>query len=406
MKHIDFRPIAALACLFLLPAPGRAQLPSAENLARQVREKCLSIQSGHYVADRKMKYMSGSDTLSERITCDFRREPGDTLRGLHFAMKTEGVDGGWAYQSIYTGKEFISFSDSTGTRTQTSKWPDVVANRLRKLNFYAPLTSATCAPVPTEKQLADSSNTFHVSEELVGDKPCYLLRSVHLPNDPPSLGMQCTRVEVNLWIDRQEYLPLQYSEFFELVEAQDTMHQYEEVRLLEFSPKADQSLIRHKAVPKWVQLEDYKPHEPPKPLAEGTQAPDWALPSLAGDTVRLADLRGQVVLLDFFYKACAPCAAAMPALQNLHEKYKDRGLVLLGIDPVDDPVDDQMADFLAKRNVSYTILFSNRNLPLAYSVYAYPTLFLLDRQGRVVTSIMGFSEEMESEVEQLLEKLL
>ena len=155
-----------------------------------------------------------------------------------------------------------------------------------------------------------------------------------------------------------------------------------------------------------VKLKDYEPYEEPEPLAEGTPAPDWALPTLAGDTVRLADLRGKVVLLDFFYKHCAPCCAALPFLQSLHEKYKDRGVVLLGIDPIDDPVKDEMADFLAKRSVTYTVLFSDRELSSTYHIVGYPKLFFIDRDGKIAKVQSGYHPTLEESIEEQLQKML
>ena len=160
------------------------------------------------------------------------------------------------------------------------------------------------------------------------------------------------------------------------------------------------------AIPANLPRRDYVPYTPPEPLAEGTPAPDWALPTLAGDTVRLADLRGKIVLLDFFYKHCAPCCAALPFLQNLHEKYKDRGVVLLGIDPIDNPEKDEMADFIAKRGITYNVLFSERQLSQTYHIAAYPTLFFIDRDGKIAKVHRGYHKTLEEAIEEQLQKLL
>lgn len=128
--------------------------------------------------------------------------------------------------------------------------------------------------------------------------------------------------------------------------------------------------------------------------------------SISGDSISLADLRGKVVLIDFFYKGCAPCGAAMPVLQRLHEKYKDQGLAVIGIDPIDDPVKDDMADFLAKRGIDYTVVFSSRNLPQEYHVTGYPTIFFINTEGKIEKIHEGFSASMEEEVEKQIQKML
>ena len=211
---------------------------------------------------------------------------------------------------------------------------------------------------------------------------------------------------MGIWIDKRDYLPIQYTILFINEEGRDTTTQFEERRLLEFSSEVDESTLTMKSIPANLKLKDYEPYKEPEPLAEGTPAPDWALPTLTGDTVRLVDLRGKVVLLDFFYKGCAPCCAALPFLQSIHEKYKDKGFVMIGIDPYDDPVKDEMADFLAKRGITYTTLYSDRELPKTYHVVAFPTLFFIDRDGKIAKVQRGYHKSLEESIEEQLQKML
>ena len=90
----------------------------------------------------------------------------------------------------------------------------------------------------------------------------------------------------------------------------------------------------------------------------------------------------------------------------MHEKYKDQGLVIIGIDPYDDPIKADMADFVAKRSVGYTVVFSDRELPQKYRVTGYPTLFFVNRNGKIEKVHEGFSASMEEEVEKQIQKML
>ena len=90
----------------------------------------------------------------------------------------------------------------------------------------------------------------------------------------------------------------------------------------------------------------------------------------------------------------------------MHEKYKEQGVVVIGIDPYDDPIKDEMADFLAKRSINYTVVFSNRNIPEEYRVTGYPTLFFVNRNGKIEKVHEGFSASMEEEVEKQIQKML
>lgn len=395
---------------FLLATAAQAQSSDeAKNVLRRSRVKCQAIQQGHYVMERKMKFMSDKDTTAERHTCDFRKLPDDTIYGKAFNMTFESMDEGadWKGHILYTGREQVWIYDTAAVIQSCDQWADKIIARRHNLKFYTALTEENCHPLPGKNWLADSNYIYSLSETLLDGKSCYRVTYFNTNFEPDTvLGITTIRYEVNIWIDKRDYLPVQSSEFFINEESGDTMTQYEEFRLLEFDTVLDPSRLTLDAIPANLPRRDYVPYTPPEPLAEGTPAPDWSLPTLTGDTVRLADLRGKVVLLDFFYKHCAPCCAALPFLQNLHKKYKDQGVVLLGIDPIDDPVKDEMADFLAKRGITYTVLFSERKLSTTYRIVAYPTLFFLDRDGKIAKVHRGYHPSLEASIEEQLQKML
>ncbi len=381
----------------------------AKSILRLSREKCQSIQQGHYVMEHKEKYMSDKDTDMVRFTCDFRKLPDDTIYGKAFNMLFEPMDekANWRGHILYTGREKVWISDTTAVIQSCDQWANkIIAGRHNQV-FYTALTNKSCHPIPDEEHLADSSYTYSLSNAELDGRPCHLARYYKTDFDPDTVyGINTLLYEVSIWIDKRNYLPVKYTVFFVNEENRDTMTQFEEYRLTAFDTVLDPSRLTLDAIPANLPRRDYVPYTPPEPLAEGTPAPDWALPTLAGDTVRLTDLRGKVVLLDFFYKACAPCCAAMPFLQSLHEKYKDQGVVLLGIDPIDDPVKDEMADFIAKRGITYTVLFSDRELSKTYHIAAFPTLFFIDRDGKIAKVHRGYHPTLEAAIEEQLQKML
>lgn len=403
--------IALLACVLAIgnTIAQNNNSDDAKSVLRLSREKCQSIQQGHYVMERKMKFMSDKDTTAERHTCDFRKLPDDTIYGKAFNMTFEPMDeeANWRGHIIYTGREQVWIYDTAAVIQSCNQWADEIIAGRHNRKFYAALTNKSCYPIPDEEHLADSSYSYSLWDAELDGRPCHLARYRKTDYEPDTVyGINTLLYEVCIWIDKRDYLPIQYNVFFLNEENSDTMTQFEVCRLLEFSPEVDPSRLTLDAIPANLPRRDYVPYTPPEPLAEGTPAPDWALPTLAGDTVRLADLRGKIVLLDFFYKHCAPCCAALPFLQNLHEKYKDRGVVLLGIDPIDNPEKDEMADFIAKRGITYNVLFSERQLSQTYHIAAYPTLFFIDRDGKIAKVHRGYHKTLEEAIEEQLQKLL
>lgn len=129
-------------------------------------------------------------------------------------------------------------------------------------------------------------------------------------------------------------------------------------------------------------------------------APDLDLPSLDGQRVRLSDLRGKVIVLDFWATWCAPCRIEMPRLVALHGRYRGRGLEVIGVamdDAAPDTV-DKVARFTAERRVDYPIALGDEALARAYGgLRLLPETFVIGRDGTVFESMSGLVGELELE---------
>jgi thiol-disulfide isomerase/thioredoxin len=111
-------------------------------------------------------------------------------------------------------------------------------------------------------------------------------------------------------------------------------------------------------------------------------APAFSLASRAGGEVSLADLKGQVVMINFWASWCGPCRQEFPALDQIYAKYRPMGFTLVAINVESEKADAER--FLGATPVSFPILFDPDNkVSGSYGVSAMPTTVLVDRQGRV-----------------------
>lgn len=155
-------------------------------------------------------------------------------------------------------------------------------------------------------------------------------------------------------------------------------------------------------------IDNSKKSKPPQPLVSvGDTMTSFRLKNLDGHEISSDTFIDGLILLDFWYKGCAPCLMAMPSMERLHKKYKDRGLQVLGVNSYDrDPVN--LKSFIREREVTYTTLLdAGKVLAGEFRVAAYPTMILIEAKSRQVLLIQeGFSTELESKIEALMEDRL
>ncbi len=145
------------------------------------------------------------------------------------------------------------------------------------------------------------------------------------------------------------------------------------------------------AVTGWVRLA-------PKPV------PDFELPTLAGDHVRLSSLHGKVVLLNFWASWCAPCREEIPTLEATYSHYRDRGLVIVGVNVYESA--DQARAFTDQFDVTFPVgLDANGSVAAEFGVSGLPVSILIDRGGSVVYQHMGSipADTLETQLSPLLQ---
>jgi peroxiredoxin len=146
------------------------------------------------------------------------------------------------------------------------------------------------------------------------------------------------------------------------------------------------------------------------PAAQANRpAPEFALPGLDGQTVRLSDYRGKIVLLNFWYTGCAPCREETPALQAAYQKLSGQGLQIIGVNvrANERKGPDGEADirsFVESYGVTYPIaLDTDSQSGRDYQIYVLPTSLMIDREGN--TRYLLFSATTADEVEALFTRL-
>jgi thiol-disulfide isomerase/thioredoxin len=156
-------------------------------------------------------------------------------------------------------------------------------------------------------------------------------------------------------------------------------------RLSSFVPSIALALTLSGTVVGW---EFFVSAHPPREAARS-----FTVRTLDGRSLRLAELRGRPVVLDFWATWCAPCRASMPHLSAMQDRFGRKGLVVLGLS-VDDVAPEQVRRFAARLRVHFPVAMATESVLDNYGpIRSIPTTIFIDRQGRILRRVVGYVDE-------------
>lgn len=124
-----------------------------------------------------------------------------------------------------------------------------------------------------------------------------------------------------------------------------------------------------------------------------------------GSKLQFGDLKGKVVLMDFWASWCEPCKEALPHYNKLYKKYKDQGLIVIGINEDDDI--KERDDFLKTHPVEFAMFYDkSKQMAKDFKVQALPSLFVFDKKLKPVALYRGFSDDKPQALEKQIQELL
>ena len=384
---------------------GRIVAQDAADLLTKSRAKCLELNKVYYEMTQRFKPMTDRDTLITTSKCWLKQVKDDPFFGcfFHYQYSLNGQGNGVC---IYTGEELLSTfpQDSSAQLIPVQQYPDEVKGRAHNHLFrmYQPFRDKACFPCFNVDGSLKKEYTIHLSvEENIENVPCYHILMIQDPKSFDHNFIVTLKNDYEYWISKESLLPVKYNYYFRGILNHDTADQFISytVKKVRTGDRDVEKKVLLTSLPSYFRIKTYEPEKTVPLLAKGSLSPDWKLVSLKGDTVSLKQLRGKVVLLDFFYKSCYPCRLAIPHLQKLHKKYNELDVVVIGIDAVDKNTDDLKA-MLDKDGVTYTVLLAEKDIAKQYQVTAFPTIYILDAGGKVFYASSGFGESLAKIYEQ------
>ncbi|MBN3036260.1 MAG: TlpA family protein disulfide reductase [Bacteroidales bacterium] len=359
--------------------------------AQQVYEKHTSMS---YDIDYRIKYFSDYDTVRVGAQCILIRDDTDTLfGGIIWFMTSDSIEKYYDLTNIYSiNHHEMRITEYRAHDDQSWALTGNTAGSVYRIDFLD--------PGRLQEKTNDSSNLVLLTDTVLMEEPFWIVQ-VKYPDDPPFLNMEHSYwISVNTSLIRKITFRAEFQNEI----------QYDEWNIsnIEFDRHIPEEL-KDGLIAKMDEY-DVQPYfeadeEERKPLDVGTMAPDFPGIRLSdSSTVKLSDLPGRIVLLDFWYMSCFPCIQAIPHLDSLYRKYRDEGFIVLGLNPFDN--DDQgrkkLPGFIDYNGMEYPVVFIDEGVTKNYKVFAYPTIYLIGITGKIIYSQVGFGEHMLPEVDSLI----
>lgn len=137
-----------------------------------------------------------------------------------------------------------------------------------------------------------------------------------------------------------------------------------------------------------------------------TLAKEFALPGPKGSTVKLRDFRGKVIFLNFWATWCPPCLEEMPAMEQLYQRYRERGLVVLALSE-DTEGEKVVTPFFQDHKLTFPVAYDSKmKVAELYLLLGLPSTYLINREGQIVATALGARAWDSPDAHILIESLL
>jgi len=136
------------------------------------------------------------------------------------------------------------------------------------------------------------------------------------------------------------------------------------------------------------------------------KAAEFVLQSVKGDTVRLSDFRGKVLILDIWDTWCPPCRMEIPDFVQLNNQYKEEGFSIIGI-ALGQEGKEKVQSFIQEYHIPYPVALANKQVLKDYGpISGIPTTFVINKKGEIVKTYIGFKpkETFENDIKFLLKE--
>jgi peroxiredoxin len=378
-KHVKS---ALCLVLLLYCSTAGAQITRIENVIAKVE----SYHNFSYRSVNKRRDMSADTTIALNKEI-FLKTPDNKPPGYLYSIETNHTTETFHRTELYNGEglNILSAEDSTyfAADERGSDYNQsligvlkLLRERYNKTPFKITTLPDTIINGTTNSHfMANVRDTIDNNEHLYAHRHYYIDKQTSLPSLVIIRGRYEYSGAVNNYYDETRYFDYKLNRT-DITDADFVIPKY-------FKPRKDQTI--------------------PELLAAGTTAPDWTLYDANGKKLTLSQLKGKVVVLDFYFIGCAGCMLSIKPLNAIYEKYKNSNLVIASLTERDGK--KAVLDFEKRYQIKYPCYINAAGVVKSYHVSAFPTYYFIDKEGKIDTTIVGYNDDFEKKVTSVIDKL-
>ncbi len=397
--HLIRNPFLLITLLWLVSFDCKHTLPTAKDVLSGVSKKFDAHHSISYSVSYSIKYFNKNKPITVHGDGKLIRENTDSLLGGYIWFSTK--DSTVHYEKYYD-LNTICFIDNV-TRKVTNYDTHKKESWAMTGNItYGEVLLDFLLPTRLLDLYNDTTNKLKLSRDTIGDKVYWNVSIAYADQDGFS------KMRRNIWIDPNDSTIRKITYHADFQGQTETKEwNFTQIAFDGFTQKDLDNQVKSQ-INNYV-VDTYAPPDSNyyKLLANGTAAPEFSGTLFqSGKEVKLEDYRGQVVILDFWYMSCINCIHEFPSILKIEDKYKDKGLVVLGINSVDTTAQGKklLPNFIDQNKISFPIVLTQRSTDNFYNVKGYPALYVINTKGKIVFSQLGYSPKIEGVLDSVIER--
>lgn len=370
---------------------------SVEEICIGVNEYAKKLHSAYYEAE--VLKIDKEDTLSYFHKVSFQK---NKHKNKIFAkFNTQIYSGGELIKQVFCDNNqftFVDFYENIAEQYEKEDYhiffSQIDTNLIPEFVFNKPIFDL--------KAIEEGDVLLYKEEDtLINDFECFKLREVFIEFDSISF-------EKVHYIRKKDFLPLAKltKSCFVCITRIDENAAYHDNRFV-FDDKNTGIHLRYKSLSalkkQWKEQEINQ-----SSFAYNSEALNFKVTDLQDRIFELSQNKGKVIALVFFYNNCSPCIPMLDDLQELCNQYKEKKVEIVALNPVDSKIgEEEMQSFVKEHNITYNVAqIPKYTVEEMYLVRYFPTIFIIDKKGRVVYSHQGYNTLFKDKISDIIDKEL